>query len=63
MCRGALNHRRYYIHNTVAGIPAGSILSQGLVNFTRTFDADIDMTLHAPNGQIMELSTDNGGGN
>lgn len=32
------------------------------VNITHTFDADLDMFLTASNGQILMLSTDNGGG-
>ncbi|NOT36065.1 MAG: HYR domain-containing protein, partial [Saprospiraceae bacterium] len=36
-------------------------LSRIQVNFTHTFTADIDMYLVSPTGQILELSTDNGG--
>jgi len=49
-------------NNTVAGLLPGTPLVSALVNFTHTFDSDIDMYLRAPNGQILELSTDNGGG-
>ncbi len=49
-------------NNTVAGLGAGSAVASVLVNFTHTFTADIDMFLQAPNGQIIELSTDNGAG-
>jgi len=46
---------------TVAGVPATSTLQTVRVNFTHTFTADIDMYLQSPSGQIIELSTDNGG--
>ncbi|OSZ80048.1 hypothetical protein CAP36_01940 [Chitinophagaceae bacterium IBVUCB2] len=49
-------------NNTVAGLPANIYLQEVRVNFTHTFDGDIDMYLVAPNGQILELSSDNGGG-
>jgi subtilisin-like proprotein convertase family protein len=50
-------------NNTVAGLGAGATLLSITVNFTHTFDSDIDMFMRAPNGQILELSTDNGAGN
>ncbi len=46
---------------TVAGISAAQGAPSVLLNFTHTFGADIDMYLRAPNGQLLELSTDNGG--
>ncbi|MGB3078950.1 MAG: proprotein convertase P-domain-containing protein, partial [Saprospiraceae bacterium] len=50
-------------NNTVAGLVAGSLVSSVQFNFTHTFDGDLDIFLVAPNGQTLELSTDNGGGN
>src|SRR5690349_15194003 len=47
----------------VAGLAAGTPLASVQLNFTHTFDSDIDMFLRAPNGQVLELSTDNGAGN
>lgn len=32
------------------------------VNLQHTFDADVELRLRAPNGTVIELSTDNGGG-
>jgi subtilisin-like proprotein convertase family protein len=49
-------------NNAVAGLGTQVVVSV-LVNFTHTFDGDLDIYLQAPNGQILELSTDNGGGN
>jgi len=46
---------------TVAGVSAAQGAPSVLLNFTHTFGADIDMYLRAPNGQLLELSTDNGG--
>ncbi len=37
-------------------------LSTILVNITHPFDGDLDISLIAPNGTTVELSTDNGGG-
>jgi subtilisin-like proprotein convertase family protein len=48
-------------NNLVAGLPAGATVASAQVNFTHTFDNDVDMFLVAPNGQVLELSTDNGG--
>lgn len=48
-------------NNLVAGLPAGATVASVQMNFTHTFDNDVDMFLVAPNGQILELSTDNGG--
>jgi subtilisin-like proprotein convertase family protein len=48
-------------NNLVAGLPTGSTVASVQLNFTHTFDGDIDMFLVAPNGQTLELSTDNGG--
>ncbi|MEZ4965894.1 MAG: HYR domain-containing protein [Saprospiraceae bacterium] len=48
--------------NPVAGLAANAQLLSVMVNFNHTFTGDIDMYLFAPNGQILELSTDNGGG-
>src|SRR6187401_627603 len=49
-------------NNTVVGLGAVGVASV-LVNFTHTFDSDLDFFLVAPNGQTIELSTDNGAGN
>ena len=46
---------------TVAGVSAAQGSPSVLLNFTHTFGEDIDMYLRAPNGQLLELSTDNGG--
>ncbi|MFN8280058.1 MAG: T9SS type A sorting domain-containing protein [Saprospiraceae bacterium] len=50
---------------TVSGLASTACLrlSGITLNFTHTFDSDIDMFLVSPSGQILELSTDNGGGN
>lgn len=50
---------------TVSGLTSTACLrlSGITVNFTHTFDSDIDMFLVSPTGQILELSTDNGAGN
>jgi len=45
---------------TVAGVSAAQGAPSVLLNFTHTFGEDIDMYLRAPNGQLLELSTDNG---
>ena len=47
-------------NNAVAGL-TNQVVSSVLVNFTHTFDGDIDMFLVSPNGQVLELTTDNGG--
>ncbi|MBL7827195.1 MAG: proprotein convertase P-domain-containing protein, partial [Saprospiraceae bacterium] len=52
-----------FFQNTVAGINAAAVLTSVQINLTHTFDSDLDIYLVAPNGQILELSTDNGGGN
>ncbi len=39
---------------------SASIISSVCLNLTHTYDADLDIYLIAPNGSIMELSTDNG---
>ncbi|HLP93510.1 MAG TPA: proprotein convertase P-domain-containing protein, partial [Saprospiraceae bacterium] len=46
--------------NAVAGL-TNQVPQSVTVNFTHTFDADLDIFLVAPNGEILELSTDNGG--
>src|SRR5262245_6003020 len=50
-------------NNNVAGLAAGATLLSITINITHTFDSDLDIYLRAPNGQILELSTDNGAGN
>ncbi|MBK7359443.1 MAG: HYR domain-containing protein [Saprospiraceae bacterium] len=51
-------------NNVVSGLSGTCVrLSSIQVNFTHTFDSDIDMYLRSPTGQIIELSTDNGAGN
>jgi subtilisin-like proprotein convertase family protein len=47
---------------TVAGLTT-QFPTSVTINLNHTFDSDLDITLHAPNGQILELSTDNGAGN
>ncbi len=49
---------------TVSGLASTNCLRLAAVrvNFTHTFTSDIDMFLVSPTGQILELSTDNGGG-
>jgi subtilisin-like proprotein convertase family protein len=46
----------------VSGVPVGASLDSVIVtlNITHPFDGDLDIYLQGPNGQIMELSTDNG---
>ncbi|MBK8555014.1 MAG: proprotein convertase P-domain-containing protein [Lewinellaceae bacterium] len=46
---------------TVAGLGANTPLASVVINLNHTFDSDLDIYLRAPNGQILELSTDNGG--
>jgi len=48
-------------NNAVAGVGATAVLASVTINLTHTFDSDLDITLHSPSGQIIELSTDNGG--
>ncbi|MBK8555018.1 MAG: proprotein convertase P-domain-containing protein [Lewinellaceae bacterium] len=47
---------------TVVGLGANTPLASVVINLNHTFDSDLDIYLRAPNGQILELSTDNGGG-
>lgn len=49
-------------NNTVAGIPANFTVDQVQINLTHTFTSDLDIFLQAPNGQRIELTSDNGGG-
>ncbi|MFN0035318.1 MAG: proprotein convertase P-domain-containing protein, partial [Saprospiraceae bacterium] len=49
-------------NNVVAGL-TNQVPVSVLINLTHTFDSDLDIVLRAPNGQILELSTDNGAGN
>lgn len=50
-------------NNVVAGLGAGATVASVQLNFTHTFDGDLDIYLVSPGGQVLELSTDNGGGN
>jgi subtilisin-like proprotein convertase family protein len=47
---------------TVAGLTSSHVLTSVFVDFTHTFRSDVDMYLVGPDGAIIELSTDNGGG-
>ncbi|MDO8368042.1 MAG: HYR domain-containing protein [Saprospiraceae bacterium] len=47
--------------NAVAGVGANAALASVQINLTHTFDSDLDIYLQSPSGQIIELSTDNGG--
>lgn len=49
-------------NNTVAGLAAGTPVLSVRINLTHTFDSDLDIYLRAPNGEILELTSDNGGG-
>lgn len=46
----------------IAGLAPGQLLASARVNFTHTFDGDLFIYLRGPNGQLLELSTGNGGG-
>lgn len=48
----------------VSGIPAGATIATLSVTFnlTHTFDGDMDISLIGPNGMIVDLTSDNGGG-
>ncbi len=48
---------------TVAGIPAGSIVSSVVVNFNiiHTYDSDLTISLKAPNGNVINLVNARGG--
>lgn len=48
-------------NNTVAGLGAGVGVGSMQINLTHTFDSDLDIYLVAPNLQILELTSDNGG--
>ena len=50
-------------NNTVAGVVAGTPILSVQINLTHTFDSDLDIYLRAPNGQVLELTSDNGAGN
>lgn len=47
---------------TVAGLPADAAMLKVEMNLTHTFDSDLDIFLRAPNGQLLELTSDNGAG-
>lgn len=47
---------------TVAGLSTDAEILKVEMNLTHTFDSDLDIFLRAPNGQILELTSDNGGG-
>lgn len=49
-----------YVNPTTLTDPAAQIVSVCL-NIEHNFDADVEIRLQAPNGVIIELSTDNGG--
>lgn len=48
----------------VLGVPEGFgfLLSSVCVNINHPYDADLDISLRAPNGNTIDLSSDNGGG-
>ncbi|MCF6295059.1 MAG: T9SS type A sorting domain-containing protein [Flavobacteriaceae bacterium] len=49
---------------TVTGVGilgASNSFSEAIINITHTYDADLDITLIAPDATAVELSTDNGG--
>ncbi len=48
-------------NNAVAGLAAGALVQSVQINLTHTFDNDLDIFLRAPNGQMLELTSDNGG--
>ncbi|MDX2134561.1 MAG: HYR domain-containing protein, partial [Saprospiraceae bacterium] len=50
-----------FFNVAVAGVPATSAVQTVLLNLNHTSDADLDIFLISPGGQILELSTDNGG--
>ena len=45
---------------TVSGVTAGNGLTQVSVDISHTFNGDLDITLIAPNGASIDLSSDNG---
>ena len=45
----------------VAGL-TNQVVASVQINLTHTFTGDLDIYLQSPNGQILELTTDNGGG-
>ncbi|TNE52304.1 MAG: HYR domain-containing protein, partial [Bacteroidetes bacterium] len=46
---------------SVSGLGGGDALLSMTLNLTHTWDSDLDIFLRAPNGQILHVSTDNGG--
>jgi uncharacterized repeat protein (TIGR01451 family) len=59
---GAPDHGGTIFNNAVAGVAAGTPVLIVQINLTHTFVSDLDIYLRAPNGQILELTSDNGGG-
>ncbi|MCK7591764.1 T9SS type A sorting domain-containing protein [Subsaxibacter sp. CAU 1640] len=47
---------------TVSGVASGASLVDVGINIQHLFTGDLDIYLVAPNGAVLELSTDNGGG-
>ena len=47
---------------SVVGLPAGTGILRVELNLNHTFDSDLDIFLRAPNGQLLELTSDNGAG-
>lgn len=46
---------------TVSGVVGTIVYMEVLVSINHTYDADLDIFLNGPNGNTIELSTDNGG--
>ncbi len=47
--------------NSVTGPTIGLSITQVQINLNHTFTADLDIFLRAPNGNVIELTSDNGG--
>ncbi len=47
-------------NNDVSGLAGNTQLDEVLVNLTHTWDGDLEIYLQAPNGELLELSTNNG---
>ena len=45
----------------VGNLGGGVVVESVLLNLNHTWDSDLDMYLQSPSGQVLELSTDNGG--
>lgn len=47
--------------NPVAGLAAGALVLNTQINLNHTWDSDLAIFLRAPNGQVLELTSGNGG--